>query len=357
MVGVYYIKTFAILNMKCEWKFSILFIVSANFRIDFTFSNISTCFGAEWKCIEATASDKDKYPPAADIRNQCLVDNNQEFTTCKPVEPKSCKNMNNYIPTSTVECRPGCICKKGYVLDVAIQKCVLPVDCSCHHGSKSYSDGEKIKSDCNTCVCESGNWICTDRICPATCIAYGDSHFTTYDGKDFDFQGACSYVLSKGVIDANDGFTITIQNVLCGSQGVTCSKSVTIALLGKEPESITLNSDATVPGSLLSKRETNEITHSGKTKLLKIHRAGVFVVIEAPGKGIQLKWDRGTRIYVQLSSRWKGRVQGLCGNFDGDALNDFQSPSTGLETSAILFGNSWKIEEFCARKFVLRILN
>lgn len=260
--------------------------------------------------------------------------------------------MNNFIPTATFDCKVGCVCKKGHVLDVALNKCVLPTECSCHHGGKSYSDGEKMKSDCNTCDCRSGNWICTDEICPATCTTYGDSHFTTYDGKDFDFQGACSYVLSKGVIDSGEGFTVTIQNVMCGSQGVTCSKSVTISLLGNEPESITLNSDTAIPGSLLSKQDTNEIVFKGKPKLMKLHRAGIFVVIEVPGLGVQLKWDGGTRIYIKLSNRWKGHVQGLCGNFDGDALNDFQSPSTGLETNAFLFGNSWKLEDFCPRKSI-----
>lgn len=260
--------------------------------------------------------------------------------------------MNSYVSKTTIDCRPGCVCKKGYVLDVGLKKCVLPIDCSCHHGSKSYTEGETIKNDCNTCVCEGGNWVCTDQTCPATCTTYGDSHFTTYDGKDFDFQGACSYVLSKGVIDSGEGFTVTIQNEICGSQGVTCSKSVTITLLGKESETITLNSDAIIPGSLLSKQKSNEIIRTGQAKIMKIHRAGIFVVIEAPGLGVQLKWDRGTRIYVQLSKRWKGRVLGLCGNFDGDAMNDFQSPSTGLETNAILFGNSWKLEDYCPRKFL-----
>lgn len=260
--------------------------------------------------------------------------------------------MNSFVEIKPVECRPGCVCKKGYVFDVSVNKCVRPNDCSCHHGSKSYSDGDKIKTDCNSCVCKGGNWNCTDKICPAICTVYGDSHFTTYDKKDFDFQGACSYVLSKGALDSDEGFTITIQNVMCGSQGVTCSKSVNIALLGSDPESVTLNSDSTIPGSLLSKKEIGEIVRYGKPKSIIVYRAGIFVVVEMPELGILVKWDRGTRIYVKLSSKWRNHVQGLCGNFDGDATNDFKSPSTGLETSAVLFGDSWKLENFCPRKSI-----
>lgn len=167
-------------------------------------------------------------------------------------------------------------------------------------------------------------------------------------------------MLTKGALDSGEGFTVTIQNVQCGTMGVTCSKSVTISLLGPSPESITLNSDATVPGSLLSKQDTQEIStgrpleqrnHTGSMYRHRIHRAGIFVVIEVPGLGFQLKWDRGTRVYVQLSSRWKGRVQGLCGDYNGDAQNDLKSPSSGLETSATIFGDSWKLEDFCPREF------
>lgn len=159
-------------------------------------------------------------------------------------------------------------------------------------------------------------------------------------------------MLSKGALKSSEAFTITIQNVMCGSQGVTCSKSVTITLLGiTNPESVTLNSDTTVPGSLLSRKEIGEIEYHGTPNRIKIHRAGVFVVVEIAELGIMVKWDRGTRIYVKLSNKWKNNVQGLCGNFDGDAANDFTSPSTGLETNAILFGDSWKLENFCPRKF------
>lgn len=47
------------------------------------------------------------------------------------------------------DCTPGCACMTGYVFDTSRKACVLPENCSCHHGGKSYSDGDKIKEDCN----------------------------------------------------------------------------------------------------------------------------------------------------------------------------------------------------------------
>lgn len=156
--------------------------------------------------------------------------------------------MHSYQPSTTIDCHAGCVCKKGFVYDSVDKKCVLPKDCACHHGSKSYNDGEKILNDCNTCVCKAGTWECSNNDCPATCTSWGHSHFDTFDGKDFDFQGACSYVLSKGSLDGGEGYSISIQNVLCGSLGVTCSKSVTITITGVHRESITLASDLPIPG-------------------------------------------------------------------------------------------------------------
>lgn len=40
-----------------------------------------------------------------------------------------------------------------------------------------------------------------------------------------------------------DGFAISIQNVLCGTMGVTCSKSVEITLTGSYKDTILLTGD------------------------------------------------------------------------------------------------------------------
>lgn len=316
----------------------------------------STCYGAKWNCREALDGEADKFPPASNLKNKCQLSVNEEFTTCEPTELVTCKNMHlQHEFTSPAVCRPGCVCKKGYVYDTSLKKCVLPQDCSCHHGGRSYNDGDKIQEDCNSCICQSGKWGCTTRPCSLTCTAYGDSHFTTFDGTNFDFQGVCDYVLSKGELAGGEGFMISLQNVLCGSAGVTCSKSVQISISGAHPETITLSADSPIPGvKRLEKYNDNDIEQNeirplspAQTNKLAVHRAGIFIVVEAPGLGLQVKWDRGTRVYVKLDTKWKNRVGGLCGNYNGNANDDLQTPSSGIETSPALFGHSWRLQDYC----------
>lgn len=50
---------------------------------------------------------------------------------------------------------------------------------------------------CVISVCNSGQWTCTEKNCPATCSVVGGAHVTSYDGKSYTFHGDCSYVLTK----------------------------------------------------------------------------------------------------------------------------------------------------------------
>lgn len=68
------------------------------------------------------------------------------------------------------------------------------------------------------------------------------------------------------------------------------------------------------------------------------------------GDGPRLTQHRcgaGTRVYVRLQPQHRGRVVGLCGNFDRDAENDLTSQQGVLEPTAELFGNSWRVSLLC----------
>ena len=45
--------------------------------------------------------------------------------------------------------------------------------------------------------------------------------------------------------------------------------------------------------------------------------------------------------------RWKGNVKGLCGNYNGIGSDDLKSPGGIIESSPVLFGDTWKLHSYC----------
>ena len=60
----------------------------------------------------------------------------------------------------------------------------------------------------------------------ATCQARGDPHYTTFDGRRYDFMGRCEYVLAKDSV--NNTFEVRQTNEPCGNGDPSCTKSLTV---------------------------------------------------------------------------------------------------------------------------------
>ncbi|MPC07649.1 Otogelin-like protein [Portunus trituberculatus] len=59
-------------------------------------------------------------------------------------------------------------------------------------------------------TCLGGKWVCTDIKCGSRCAVVGDPHYTTFDGRHYDFMGKCSYYL----VQATD-VSIEAENTPC----------------------------------------------------------------------------------------------------------------------------------------------
>jgi len=81
------------------------------------------------------------------------------------------------------------------------------------------------------------------------------------------------------------------------------------------------------------------ILQSGQVQVLRV---GGRLHVILSRSGVRVTWDGLYRVEVSVSSNLMERVCGLCGNYNNDPTDDFQTPF-GLATSAAEFGLSWLI--------------
>nr|XP_040016210.1 mucin-5AC-like [Gasterosteus aculeatus aculeatus] len=241
---------------------------------------------------------------------------------------KSCDTLD--MACVTTACISGCMCPSGMVSD-GKGSCLQPEACPCLHNGVSYQPGQTTMVDCNTCTCKDMKWQCTTNQCDGTCSVYGAGHYMTFDQKRFTFDGSCEYILTQdycGSAQNNGTFRVLTENVPCGTTGTTCSKNIKIFLGSAE---------------LILTDGSYQLLSSGNEETVPFQYStmGIYLVIEA-NNGLIFMWDRKTSLFIKLSPNYKGRVCGLCGNYDNNANNDFTTRSNNVVVSSLVFGNSWK---------------
>uniref|UniRef100_A0A673AE74 von Willebrand factor n=1 Tax=Sphaeramia orbicularis TaxID=375764 RepID=A0A673AE74_9TELE len=243
---------------------------------------------------------------------------------------RTCQNLD--LPCVSLACIPGCLCPPGTVRHR--RSCIAPEQCPCYHNNRPYAAGQTISVDCNTCVCENRKWKCTNKVCDGVCRTVGEGHYITFDGLKYSFPGLCQYVLVQDMCNGEEGsFRVLVENEACGIVGHRCAKAITVFYQG--------GLIVMQHGEVKMKRPVLQ------EKQVEIIRSGQFYTLLL-GKHITLSWDKGTHLVVHISASYRGRVCGLCGNFDGNVNNDLMSSNNQLEVDSSHFGNSWKVVPSCA---------
>ncbi|XP_056455692.1 mucin-5B-like [Gadus chalcogrammus] len=246
---------------------------------------------------------------------------------------KSCRAEDSECISD--RCVSGCMCPEGSLTDGA-GGCVKEDLCPCLYNSVSYTPGQTVKVDCNTCECRARKWECTTHECDGICTIYGDGHYISFDEKKFSFNGDCGYTFAQDYCHgemSNGTFRVVTENIPCASIDSTCSMAIKLYLGNTE--------------ILLSDEKIKVIKQSHEAEIpYQVHSIGIYLVIEAKN-GLILIWNKKTTLMIKLNPSYKGQLCGLCGNYDGSVKNDFTTRNHEVVAEAVQFGNSWKVSPTC----------
>ncbi|XP_078061976.1 alpha-tectorin-like, partial [Mustelus asterias] len=281
------------------------------------------------------------------------------YAACSTACPASCADTTAPLYCSR-PCRESCECDGGYILSGAV--CVPLSQCGCSSQGHYYSKGQTViltDSCSRKCTCWNATMgmRCEDYSCSlhedcrlvdgvrgcypkesATCWAAGDPHYSTFDGRRFDFQGTCKYTLSKscGVAGNLTMFNIEVENDHRSSSAVSWTRLVEIQVYGYQIQ--------------LSRGQTGKVQVNGEAFNLPVRLDSGKVGLSQSGSAALLQTDFGLSVsydwnhyaVVSVPSIYRGSVCGLCGNLNGEAADDFLSPNGTALAAASAFGNSWK---------------
>ncbi|XP_028395746.1 neurogenic locus notch homolog protein 1-like [Dendronephthya gigantea] len=63
--------------------------------------------------------------------------------------------------------------------------------------------------------------------------------------------------------------------------------------------------------------------------------------------GLTVEYDGVYNVFVMVSTRFKGKTVGLCGNFNGNAKDDFTDSNSRRSSNILQFADSWKVDNSC----------
>ncbi|KAH0631338.1 hypothetical protein JD844_005627 [Phrynosoma platyrhinos] len=297
------------------------------------------------------------------MRASLVCPANSQYMACGPACPTTCNDEALPSSCASLPCVETCQCSEGFVWDAG--KCIPRVDCGCLFEEKVFSPGEQFWGDgscTRRCICdpETKRVTCQAASCRngeqckvengiqncyptnyATCYSSRGTHYTSFDGQRFDFQGTCVYQLAglcekrKDLLD----FQVLVQNSHQVSDSATFPKMVEITVDGTV---IVINREH--PGKAMINGLLIHLPHSIGNRKILLYRRGQDAVVQIDFH-LTVTFDWQDRVTVTVPSTYANALCGLCGNFNGNKLDEMTTKDKRVALSPLSFGQSWKMRE------------
>ncbi|XP_022106836.1 uncharacterized protein LOC110987964 [Acanthaster planci] len=208
----------------------------------------------------------------------------------------------------------------------------------CQNGALCRKSQASLGYTCS-CPMQWGGKNCEIRT--RKCCAYGDPHYCNFDGKKFNFQGHCKYILARTLTtSALDHFEISADNIQSPRRRTVSSTREVYVRIGDLNFDFKRNREVFVNNERIScPYESDGIT---------VVDGGNNRVVLRTEFGLTVSWDGRNKVDIFLTEDYKEEVEGLCGNFNGKQGDDFIIRSTKEQTKDLRkFGESWGADPSC----------
>ncbi|KAL0605468.1 Zonadhesin [Plecturocebus cupreus] len=278
-------------------------------------------------CLHSSAASAMACPP------------NSGYSLCAKPCPDTCHSGFSGMFCSD-RCVEACECNPGFVLS--------GLECA---GEQQYKLGCKscasVKATTEFAVSPGGEFCgqqdgvygCHTQGA-ATCTAWGDPHYLTFDGALHHFMGTCTYVLTQPCWSRSQDnyFVVSATNENRGGNlEVSYIKAIHVAVF-----------DLSI--SLLRGRK---VMLNGHRVALPVWPAQGQVTIRLSSSfvllytnfGLQVRYDGSHLIEVTVRSSYGGQLCGLRGNYNNNSLDDNLLPDRKPAGNSAQLGAAWKLPE------------
>lgn len=242
---------------------------------------------------------------------------------------------------------------------------------NCRQKRRVIEDGATWRlSECTRCQCSDGRIQCEKHPCPslqcpygyravkkpgeccqqcveddAVCTVFGDPHYNTFDGRLYNYQGTCRYMLAKDCV--GHSFSVRVANDPKNSQFFSWTKTAFIKA-GTVKITLKQNFKVKIDGEevALPYVDLNKVT------VYRNPKDNFNIAVRLYNIGVTVIWDGDSFLQVKIPSIYKGRMCGLCGNYNGDKSDDLADKRNIPVKSVAKFARSWRLggKRFCSRK-------
>ncbi|XP_021561920.1 mucin-6-like, partial [Carlito syrichta] len=196
----------------------------------------------------------------------------------------TCQMLATGVTCVPTKCEPGCVCAKG-LYENANGQCVPPEKCPCEFSGVSYPGGAELHADCRTCP------FCREQALSRPLhMSFTDQFCLREPGQETGLS----------IVLANRNYTVTGEDPQ--------------VWLRVKPSSLNLVLDMGVPGKL----------------------------------NLTLTWNKHMSVLIRVDRATQDALCGLCGNFNGNMKDDFETRSRYVASDELEFVNSWKESPLCA---------